>query len=105
MSELIQKPILRTEKETLEIIRNLLVGKSVKKAYLFGSRARGDATSESDWDILIDIEKGFSLFDQAEIQIKLEDEIGQKVDLVTAGGLRSDIRSYIDKDKILIYER
>lgn len=104
MNEILQNPATRTNEETLDIIRDLLVGKPISRAYLFGSRARGDATPESDWDIIIEVERGFSLFDQARVQILMEDAIGQKVDLVTAGGVRPSIQFHIDQDKMLFYE-
>lgn len=104
MDQVLQKPATRTDEETLDVIRGLLVGKLVKRAYLFGSRARGDASPESDWDILIEVERGFSLFDQARMQILIEDATGQKIDLVTEGGVRPGIQFYIDQDKILLYE-
>lgn len=104
MSELIRKPATRTDEETLEIIRNLLVGRIVTKAYLFGSRARGDATPESDWDILVDLKEKVSLFDLVNLQLELEDAVGQKVDVISSGGVRPRIWPYINADKVLIYE-
>lgn len=104
MSELIQNPAIRSDEENLAIIRNLLVGKLVKRAYLFGSRARGDATPESDWDILVDLKEKVSLFDLVNLQLELEDAVGQKVDVISSGGVRPRIWPYIDADKVLIYE-
>ncbi|RKZ68609.1 MAG: hypothetical protein DRQ48_08570 [Gammaproteobacteria bacterium] len=57
-------------------------------AYLFGSRAAGDSTVESDVDIGIFFEQKIGLHRLVEIQIAVEEVIGLRVDLVdlrTAG--------------------
>jgi predicted nucleotidyltransferase len=36
-----------------EIVRRLIVGLRPARIYLFGSRARGEATEDSDYDILV----------------------------------------------------
>lgn len=77
----------------------------VKRACLFGSQARGEATSESDVDILVELEKGVSIFEMADMKIALEKLISKHVDLVSEGGLSPYIKPYIDKDKTLIYEK
>lgn len=56
----------------------------ISALYLFGSQARGDANSGSDVDVAFDVSDeanaGFSLIDQARVQLRLEELIGQKVD-------------------------
>jgi predicted nucleotidyltransferase len=47
---------------------------------VFGSRARGDATAESDLDLLISLEPGRSLLDVVAIKQDLEDLLGFPVD-------------------------
>jgi uncharacterized protein len=77
----------------------------VTRAYLFGSQARGEATPDSDVDVLVELENGVSLFDFIRIKLDLEEILHKSVDLVSTGGLSPYIKPYIDKDKILIYER
>ncbi len=72
------------EKDILKRIKEIVRGKDPSaKVYIYGSRARGTANSESDWDLLIllnqekisaDIEKEitYSLYD-------LEFEIGELI--------------------------
>jgi predicted nucleotidyltransferase len=88
------------------ILHQFFSDKPVKKAYLFGSCARNEAKSDSDIDILVelDYEKpiGMKFFGY---QSELEDLLNMKVDLVTSDGLSKYIKPLIDKDKILIYER
>lgn len=38
------------------LLQNYFAGIPVKKAYLFGSAARGEATAESDIDILVELD-------------------------------------------------
>ena len=54
---------------------------------VFGSVARGDNREISDVDLLVDMEKGRTLFDLAGFVADLQDLLGVKVDVVTPGGL------------------
>jgi uncharacterized protein len=88
-----------------EQLERILAGKPVAKAYLFGSRACGDASPESDWDILVELDGRLTLFELARLQLELEDALGHKVDIVTSDGVRPRLKPYIDTDKILVYEK
>ena len=90
-----------------EILCDYFVTKPVKKAWVFGSYARGEETNDSDIDILVDYGKGRkpSLFAIAGIKIELEELFQTKVDLIPEDCLYENLRPYVDKDKILIYER
>ena len=56
---------------------------------IFGSVARGDATSESDVDVLVDLQPGRSLFDLGAFLEDLKVLLGRPVDVVTEKGLRA----------------
>jgi len=58
---------------------------------VFGSVARGEADSESDIDLLVDMEPGRSLLDLSGLLIDLEEMLGCNVDVVTERGLRDRI--------------
>ena len=75
-------------------------------AGIFGSVARGEATAESDVDLLYDYPKNlkFSLLDLAGLKIKLEDSLGIKVDLAHRGNLKPRVVSYVRNDLIVLYE-
>lgn len=79
----------------------------VLRAWLFGSYSRGEETSESDIDILVDYDKTsrLSLLYVCGMMLELEDILGKRVDLVENGKLKDFAVSSANKDKILIYER
>ena len=78
----------------------------VLKAWLFGSFARDEQTSESDIDILVVLDEsqhvGMKFFGMYE---DLKALLCRNVDLVTDRSLASFARESVDRDKILIYER
>jgi len=72
---------------------------AVKRIGIFGSFARGEQKASSDIDILVEFEKPtFRNF--MNHSFYLEDLLGREVDLVTAKGLHSRIRPYVEKDVI-----
>jgi len=68
----------------------------VLKSSLFGSVARGDNNPDSDVDILVELPKGKSLFDLADLRERLQLALGKKVDI----GTYSSIKPFL-KDRIL----
>ena len=86
--------------ETLEKMKN----NNIVSISLFGSYAKGNANANSDIDLFVDVDNGFSLFDLADLQIELESALGKKVDLVTKKDDEYFI-NHIQKEKIQLYER
>lgn len=89
------------------LIQQFFADKPVKKAFLFGSYARNAAIKDSsDIDILVELDHskpvGLQFFT---FQYELEDILKRKVDLVSDEGLSKHVRPYVEKDKILIYDR
>ena len=76
----------------------------LKRAYLFGSRARGDAREDSDIDIFIDVDEGFSLFDLCGITDALMTKFGRACDVITRSGHKDSVRKEAERDGVLIYE-
>ena len=62
---------------------------------IFGSVARGEDNPQSDIDLLVDLEKGRTLFDLGGALVKLQDLLGRKVDIVTERGLHWYLREKI----------
>ncbi|GAB3790669.1 hypothetical protein GCM10028818_61100 [Spirosoma horti] len=87
------------------VIQQYFGSQPVRKAYLFGSQARGESTNGSDVDILVELEPTVSLFDFVRMKLQLEDILHMPVDLISANGLSPYIKPYIDQDKMLIYEK
>ena len=85
--------------------------------YVFGSYARGNATAESDIDILIDRSDstiyGRGLFGMAAVYNDLREALGKELDLVTIAALEQDLESRssrrfaetVKKERISVYER
>lgn len=95
---------------TTEYIRNIVTGffekKPVKKAWLFGSYARGEANDESDVDLLIDIDHSTPVgWDYFLWRDELARILKKNVDIVSKGWENKHVKPYIDKDKFVIYER
>ena len=92
------------KKSVTNYFRNL----PVKKVYLFGSYAENKQTESSDIDIVVDVDyskQSVSLLDFIGWKIDLEKSLGKKVDLVSEDGMSKHVRPFIDKAKILLYEK
>jgi len=90
-----------------ELLQHYFSGRPIRRAYLFGSYARGTANSvDSDLDILVELDYskpiGMKFFTFA---LELEKLLNKRVDLVSAEGLSPHVRPFVDKDKVLIYEK
>ena len=91
--------LLREKRE--EILR-IAARHGACRVRLFGSVARGDADPQSDVDVLVDFERGRSLFDHAALMLELEALLGCKVDVVTERGLRERIRDRVLKEAVAL---
>jgi predicted nucleotidyltransferase len=92
---------------TLDLIASYLREKApIRRAWLFGSHARGTQSPISDIDIQIQVYKNtpFALFDLAEIQHDLSLLLALEVDLVMLGAPLKSIAKQLNLEKILIYE-
>ncbi len=67
----------------------------VRRLSLFGSVARDQAGPGSDVDLLVEFDRPIGFFHLFEVQERLEAFLGRKVDLVTPGGLRPELRQGI----------
>ena len=78
----------------------------IKKAWLFGSFARGEETPLSDVDLLVEYDKGgISLLKHAAMICELEKILDRPVDIVQEKLLRPRVRENVIQERKLIYER
>ena len=75
----------------------------VTRLALFGSTARDAATANSDVDILVDFEGAATSQRYFGVQFYLEDLLGCSVDLVTEKALRQELRPYIEREAIDVW--
>ncbi|MDY6424669.1 MAG: nucleotidyltransferase domain-containing protein [Bacteroidales bacterium] len=90
-----------------QIIADYFKTQPVVRAWLFGSFARGEETSESDVDILVqyDDTARISLLTISHMMGELERSTGRRVDLIEDGCLMPFAVESVNRDKRLIYER
>jgi hypothetical protein len=92
--------------ENIDLIRNYFLNKPVRKAFLFGSVSRGEDSGESDIDILVELDYSRPIgLEFVQMQLDLQDMLNKKVDMITLNSLSAHIKPFVDKEKVLIYER
>lgn len=71
-------------KEIINICTPILKKYNIKKAYIFGSYARGEATENSDIDIMIQTTNSdiSTLLNLCNLEIELEEKLKKKIDIV-----------------------
>ena len=91
-----------------EIVQKLTVHQSelkellVKKIYIFGSHARGQAGEKSDLDLIVEFapEAEIGLFAFARLRRRLSELLGKEVDLVTPEAIRPEMRDEIFREAV-----
>lgn len=91
---------------TIQKIKSFFKDKPVKKVYVFGSFARGEAQVNSDIDLYLELDyqqhTGLAFYGWFE---QLKDLLNLEVDIVTTNSASPYIKPFIEKDKRLVYER
>lgn len=77
----------------------------VDRVILFGSKARGDATKDSDYDFLISKGNIRSLLQYMSFVGELEDVLNTHVDVITDTSPDENIIQTAMQEGILLYER
>jgi hypothetical protein len=77
----------------------------VTRLALFGSVARGDASANSDFDLMADFDpaREFSLLDRVRLENRLADILGVPVDLTPAQCVKDGIRERADREAVLAF--
>jgi predicted nucleotidyltransferase len=88
--------------QTLDVLRSrrteILATASrhgARNVRVFGSVARGDDTSISDIDLLVDFSPERSLYDLVGLQFDIESLLGRRADIVTEASLNALLRERI----------
>lgn len=74
----------------------------VRSLSLFGSVARGEDGPESDVDLLVDFDRPTGYFGLFRLQRHLEELLGGRVDLGTAGSLKAPLRDEVLSEAIRV---
>ena len=89
----------------LDKIKTFFADKPVKKVYLFGSYARGEADENSDVDLLIDWDYSKHIgLNYVFWREEIEKILQKGVDFVSVDYIAPFIAEYINNDKQTIYE-
>ena len=72
----------------------------VRQLWVFGSVRRGQASSESDVDLMVAWRRAVSLLDKAGLRLDLERELGRSVDLVNQGSLHWAVAPQVEAEKV-----
>ncbi len=94
--------------EIKKITQKILEKYGIKKAYIFGSYSRGEATKDSDIDIIIEKGELRTLLELASLQNDLIAILKKEVDILTEESLKYEENKYfykeVCKERIVIYE-
>ena len=74
----------------------------VRNIRVFGSVARGEATPDSDLDLLVDVERGHGYFDMAGFALGVVDELGVMTQVATPRGLKLPIRDRVLREAVAL---
>ncbi len=89
--------LLRMKRSEILTVAHKYGAKNVR---IFGSVARGQASTESDIDFLVELEPGRSLFDLGGLLFELQELLDVKVDVVTEKGLRTRFREQVLREAV-----
>ena len=93
-----------TKQEIIATTARVLRNHGVRRAALFGSLVRGEATPHSDIDLLVEMSDGQSLLDLVDVKLDLEESLQRKVDVLTYDSISPLLRDQILREQEPIYE-
>jgi predicted nucleotidyltransferase len=91
--------------QTLRAHESELKAAGIVHLRVFGSVARGTASSYSDVDLMADLDgsKKFSLLDMSSLENRLSDILQVKVDLALSKSMREPIRRSAEREAVLAF--
>lgn len=101
MSDLVKEaPTLESLRARRDEILRLADQYGAYNVRVFGSVARGEATPESDIDLLVTFRKGVSLLDVVALWQDMQDMLTRSVDVVDDRAIKPRLRPYIMRDVV-----
>lgn len=97
--------MIYTNEQLRSIIAPIAASYGVKSLSLFGSYARGEATEDSDVDLLLDRGSGVRGWEIGGLYTDLCEALGKELDLVTVSGADADFLGHIRQDEVVLYEQ
>lgn len=91
--------------ELKDIVYPIAMRYGVERVFLFGSYARGEVDSGSDFDFRIDSGAIRDYFELSGFHQELETNLAGKVDLLTTGSLEDKFLSRIASEEVILYEQ
>jgi len=88
--------------ELREQVENVMRQRGVVRASVFGSVARGEDTSDSDIDFLVEFEKGRTLLDLSGLRLDLSETLEREVDVATPNSLHPEMKERILAEQVRI---
>lgn len=101
-----------TIEEIREKVKPIAEKYGIEKVWLFGSYARGEATEDSDVDLMISYKKLIGKFAIGGVFVDFKEALGKSVDIVSERALRNEYTSgsgkkflaNVERDGVLVYE-
>lgn len=97
--------MILTKEHIKKTVQDYFKDKPVKKVYLFGSYARGDANENSDVDLVFSLVDNtrITYFGLARYLVDLQNRFSKNVDLVEEEFVYPEIKEQIEKEKFLLF--
>lgn len=76
-------------------------------AAIFGSRAKGTAQPNSDYDFLVEFDPDahITYFDLFDIEENIKQHLGSPIDLITTRGTNKRLHEEINKTMVVLYDK
>lgn len=93
----------QTIQQKLRALHSHLSHFDVQTLALFGSVARGEATTTSDIDFLVAFHQPATFDNYMELKFFLEDALACPVDLLTTQSVRPELKPYVERDLAYVF--